>query len=429
MSDTVIRADDLGKFYRIGVRPDRPSTRWKSIQTAISSPFKYLQSVIREPSPEETLWALKGVTFEVESGEVLGIVGRNGAGKSTLLKILSRITRPDTGRAEIRGRVGSLLEVGTGFHPELTGRENIYMNGTILGMRKKEVDKKFDEIVNFAEVERFLDTPVKFYSSGMYVRLAFAVAANMEPEILIVDEVLAVGDASFQKKCLGKMDDIGNKDGKTILFVSHSIDTISRLCPKTIVLESGAINFYGNTQEAIQKYLQANCRTKAIQKWEPSFEEKNKSIYFLEARVHTVNGNVQEQFDVTEAIGITFSFRVMIDDLVFTHGCNLFNEEGVNILNSHDIISGMSNKTHSKGDYSVTVWIPSNFLAEGVIDVGLAILTQIPFKIHIHEHNVLTFKVVDRLSGKSARGEYLGNFPGVVRPILKWEAHNASKLN
>jgi lipopolysaccharide transport system ATP-binding protein len=225
-NNLAIRVDNLGKRYRIGARQKQPNTLRERIENLVASPFDYLRSTLRGPSEEEILWALKDVSFEIQQGDVVGIIGRNGAGKSTLLKILSRITEPTSGRAEVNGRVGSLLEVGTGFHPELTGRENIYLNGAILGMRKAEIDRQFDEIVDFAEIEKFIDTPVKRYSSGMYVRLAFAVAAHLEPEILLVDEVLAVGDAAFQKKCLGKIGDVA-REGRTVLFVSHNMAAIS----------------------------------------------------------------------------------------------------------------------------------------------------------------------------------------------------------
>jgi len=225
MKDIAICVDKLSKRYRIGARQKREATLRKRLGNMLASPFEYLRASLRPPTEDETLWALRDVSFEVQHGEVLGIIGRNGAGKSTLLKILSRITEPTSGTAALYGRVGSLLEVGTGFHPELTGRENIYMNGAILGMRRAEIDAKFDEIVDFAGVEKFIDTPVKRYSSGMYVRLGFAVAAHLEPEILIVDEVLAVGDAEFQKKCLGKMGEVA-KGGRTVLFVSHNMASV-----------------------------------------------------------------------------------------------------------------------------------------------------------------------------------------------------------
>jgi lipopolysaccharide transport system ATP-binding protein len=253
MSDTVIRVENLGKRYRIGLKEKAPKTLREAMTGLVGAPFKYLRTVLREPTPDEVIWALKDVSFEVKQGEVVGIIGRNGAGKSTLLKILSQITEPTCGYAEIRGRVGSLLEVGTGFHPDLTGRENTYLNGTILGMKKWEIDRCFDEIVAFAEVDKFIDTPVKFYSSGMYTRLAFAVAAHLQPEILIVDEVLAVGDIQFQEKCLGKMEDVA-KEGRTVLFVSHNMGAIRTLCKRGILLSQGSSVVDGSIDKVIGYY-------------------------------------------------------------------------------------------------------------------------------------------------------------------------------
>lgn len=248
----IVRIENLGKQYQLGARRGSYRTLRESLSDFVRAPFQNL----RARNTKGTLWALKDVSFEVNPGEVVGIVGRNGAGKSTLLKILSRITEPTTGRVELYGRVGSLLEVGTGFHPELTGRENIYLNGAILGMRRSEIERKFDEIVDFAEIEDFLDTAVKYYSSGMYMRLAFSVAAHLEPEILVVDEVLAVGDAAFQKKCLGKMNDVANH-GRTVLFVSHNMAAIQQLTRSCILLKSGALAFFGETEQAIQRYTQS----------------------------------------------------------------------------------------------------------------------------------------------------------------------------
>lgn len=246
MNDIVINVKDLSKLYLLG-----ESQAYRTLRESINSFF--LKTLKRRKSSREFIWALKDISFEVKKGEVIGIIGRNGSGKTTLLKILSRITPPTEGRAEVLGRAGSLLEVGTGFHPELTGRDNIFLNGAILGMRKKEITRKFDEIVNFAEIERFIDTPIKHYSSGMYVRLAFAVAAHLEPEILLVDEVLAVGDIAFQKKCLGKMGDVA-ESGRTVLFVSHQMNQIRRLCQRCIWLDSGKIKKIGNTVEIVSAY-------------------------------------------------------------------------------------------------------------------------------------------------------------------------------
>lgn len=257
----IIQVNDLSKIYRIGAKEQRYKTFREAVVDAITAPIRNLRRLSRltnfeknNKSENDSIWALKNVSFEINQGEVVGIIGRNGAGKSTLLKVLSRITEPTTGDIKIYGRIASLLEVGTGFHPELTGRENIYLNGTILGMRKSEIQSKFDEIVEFSEIEKFLDTPVKYYSSGMYVRLAFAVAAHLEPDILLVDEVLAVGDAAFQKKCLGKMGDVA-REGRTVLLVSHNMSAISFLCPKVIFLNSGCLDFYGETSAGIDKYL------------------------------------------------------------------------------------------------------------------------------------------------------------------------------
>lgn len=262
MSDVAIRVEDLGKEYRIGGKQEVYRTLRDSLSDMITAPFRRARSLLRGQAYgaaglEETIWALKDVSFEVKHGEVVGIIGRNGAGKSTLLKILSRITEPTEGYADIYGRVGALLEVGTGFHPELTGRENVYLNGAILGMSREEIDRKFDEIVDFAEIEKFIDTPVKHYSSGMGLRLGFAVAAHLEPEILVVDEVLAVGDSAFQKKCLGKMGEAATQ-GRTVLFVSHNMAAVQGLCERGIVLKQSKLVYEGDAESAIFNYMHVN---------------------------------------------------------------------------------------------------------------------------------------------------------------------------
>jgi lipopolysaccharide transport system ATP-binding protein len=261
MDDVVLRVEGLSKQYRIGVKLDGYKTLRETLTDGFVAPFRRTMKLLRGQASsaavmDEKIWALKDVSFEIKRGEVVGIIGRNGAGKTTLLKILSRITEPTEGQAEIRGRVGSLLEVGTGFHPELTGRENIHLNGSIMGMRKAEIELKFDEIVDFAEIEKFIDTPVKHYSSGMYVRLAFAVAAHLEPEILLVDEVLAVGDAAFQKKCLGKMGEVA-KEGRTVLFVSHNMTAVQYLCGRSILLDRGEVILDGPATQVVDRYLLA----------------------------------------------------------------------------------------------------------------------------------------------------------------------------
>jgi lipopolysaccharide transport system ATP-binding protein len=290
MGESVIRVEDLGKKYRIGGPREAYGTLRDVLGSTMRAPLRTLSA---RRARQQEFWALRGVSFEVGHGDVLGVIGRNGAGKSTLLKILSKVTHPTTGRAEVHGRVGSLLEVGTGFHPELTGRENIYLNGAVLGMRRSEIQARFDEIVAFAEVEQFLDVPVKRYSSGMYMRLAFAVAAHLEPEVLIVDEVLAVGDANFQKKCLGKMRTVA-REGRTVIFVSHNMAAVRTLCSSAIVLERGEIVREGSTGDCIAFYSERNAQHRGIS-WArpPELERRPLTIIGVEA---TLRG---EQPDMT----------------------------------------------------------------------------------------------------------------------------------
>ncbi len=327
-NDTVISVENLSKSYLIG--HDGPQERYHSLrETLVRHGKNYVRKaidmargrqIIQGDSIEE-FWALKDVSFEVKRGEVLGIIGRNGAGKSTLLKILSRITEPTSGRVTLNGRVASLLEVGTGFHPELTGRENIFLNGAILGMSKVEIRKKFDEIVDFAGVEKFLDTPVKRYSSGMYVRLAFAVAAHLEPEILIIDEVLAVGDAEFQKKCLGKMQDVA-KDGRTVLFVSHNMNAINTLCGRALLLENGKVSLSGLIENVVTAYLNRNSEPHVL-------AETLVSCTIVRAE----DGNVCQAFNAGENVSLNFRIHKIIEtrkNLAFT----IYNSLGVGIVSA-----------------------------------------------------------------------------------------------
>ena len=308
MNNVVIKVDSLGKRYRIGARLKASHSRREALVRALGAPCRYLRSALTAPTEEETLWALRDASFEVQRGEVVGIIGRNGAGKSTLLKILSHITEPTEGRAEIRGRVGSLLEVGTGFHPELTGRENVYLNGAILGMKKAEIRRKFDEIVSFAEVERFIDTPVKRYSSGMFVRLAFAVAAHLEPEIMLVDEVLAVGDVAFRNKCLGKMDAVA-REGRTILFVSHNMAAVRNLCGRAMVLDQGRVTCDAAIDEAIGAYLAAMEKTRRVALAEREDRRGSGVLRFKSITFEDVNGR-----PLTAAMpGQSLRVRVTID--------------------------------------------------------------------------------------------------------------------
>lgn len=307
MSDIAVRVKNLGKLYRIGGQ-QRYKRFTETVVDTLTAPLHRLRRLGQPIPPAEALWALKDVSFEVKQGEVVGIIGRNGAGKSTLLKILSRITEPTEGEARVYGRVGSLLEVGTGFHPELTGRENIYLNGAILGMRKTEIDRKFDEIVAFAEIEKFLDTPVKRYSSGMYVRLAFSVAAHLEPEVLVVDEVLAVGDAQFQKKCLGKMSEVAS-GGRTVLFVSHNMGAVGQLCSTSIWLDQGKVKTAGATLSIITAYLKSNDTSGGS--GESTFAENpQKEAQLRQVRLLNEEGNSVQQFNCDQPLTIEFLIQV-----------------------------------------------------------------------------------------------------------------------
>lgn len=298
MSDSIIQVENLSKRYVIGHQRAKDDGLRHVLEAAVRNPLQWLRARTRAASKErEEFWALKDVSFDVKRGEVVGIIGRNGAGKSTLLKILSRITQPTSGRIHIKGRVASLLEVGTGFHPELTGRENVFLNGAILGMKRAEIGEKFDEIVAFADVEQFLDTPVKRYSSGMYVRLAFAVAAHLEPEILVVDEVLAVGDAEFQKKCLGKMKDVSTKEGRTVLYVSHNLTSIRDLCHSAVLLKRGAIEMIGDCQQVIALYMGQHSPSETLAVPRPSPEILHRA-YVTNASIEMPDGRAALTFPI-----------------------------------------------------------------------------------------------------------------------------------
>ncbi|HVO41715.1 MAG TPA: ABC transporter ATP-binding protein, partial [Aggregatilineales bacterium] len=345
---------------------------------------------------------------------------RNGAGKSTLLKIMSRITEPTEGGIDLVGRVGSLLEVGTGFHPELTGRENIYLNGAILGMSRPEIDRKFDEIVAFSEIERFLDTPAKRYSSGMYMRLAFAVAAHLEPEILLVDEVLAVGDASFQKKCLNKMEGISH-EGRTILFISHDMAAVTRLCPRTLLLNEGKMIKDGPTPEVISTYLQSGLNTMAAREWSRLETAPGNDIVRLRAvRVRGENGEIASAVDIRRSVGIEMEFEVLKGGTVLVPNLHVFNEDGVRLFITSDLNPAWRKTPREAGRYVSTAWIPGNFFSEGTIVVEAAISTMDPVIVHFDEHDAVAFQVVDSLDGDSVRGDYAGPMPGLLRPLLNW---------
>lgn len=414
----IIIVENVGKRYRLGQSQAPYSTLRESIVDAVRSPFK---KFTQSRDSAQTVWAVDDISFEINAGEVVGLIGRNGAGKSTLLKMLSRITEPTRGRILLYGRVGSLLEVGTGFHSELTGRENIYLNGAILGMSRHEIVRKFDEIVTFAEVEKFIDTPVKHFSSGMYLRLAFAVAAQLEPEILLVDEVLAVGDARFQRKCLDKMQDVG-KQGHTVIFVSHNMSAITRLCPRTILLDHGRVLSDGPSHIVASEYLSGSLGTTAAREWTDSSNAPGDHIARLRAvRVRSETGEITDVADISKPLAIEMEFDVLQDGHVLVPNYHFFNEHGVYVFLAADTDPTWRHRPRPQGHYVSTAWIPGNLLAECTMIVGAAVTTPEPEVIHFFEREAVAFQVVDKIEGDSTRGGYSGNIPGVVRPMLKWD--------
>lgn len=369
----IISVQNLGKSYKLGLEAEKYPTFREAIVGAVKAPFRNLRDLSERASGEELFWAAKDISFDVYRGEVIGIIGRNGAGKSTLLKMLSRITEPTEGRIVMRGRVASLLEVGTGFHPELSGRENIFLNGSILGMRKVEIQRKFDEIVAFSEVEKFLDTPVKRYSSGMYVRLAFAVAAHLEPEILIVDEVLAVGDAEFQKKCLGKMQDVARGEGRTVIFVSHNMSAVQRLCSRGLLMRQGRMIKDGPVNDVVNEYLAMLTRTA-----ETAFDadspdrQGNGAVRFIGARALNEEGQPAKSLIAGKPAAFEFSYRnvrgVSKANIFFT----IYNHLGIAVTNVDMNLTGFG-PTELGAEGTATCRFPTIPLPLGQYRVAAAI--------------------------------------------------------
>jgi lipopolysaccharide transport system ATP-binding protein len=418
-----IAVENLSKRYIIGHQAAKGDGLRHAIENGIRAPLRWIRSGgRRNGSTREEFWALRDVNLQIKAGEVVGIIGRNGAGKSTLLKVLSRITDPTRGRIRIRGRVASLLEVGTGFHQELTGRENIFLNGAILGMTRAEIKRKFDEIVAFSGVEKFIDTPVKRYSSGMYVRLAFAVAAHLEPEILVVDEVLAVGDAEFQKKCLDKMDAVGHT-GRTILFVSHNMQAITRLCGRCILLENGKIRLDGHSHRVASAYLSSGFGTSAVREWPDMSNAPGDDVVRLCAvRVRDENGDLADNFDIRRPIGVELEYEVLESGHVFHPHFGLLNEDGILLFVAQDVDPEWRRQGRPAGRYVSTGWIPGNLLAEGPMSVWATIMTLDPEVIRADAQDAVLFRVVDCLEAKdTSRGDYPRPIPGVLRPMLRWE--------
>jgi len=414
----IVKIERVSKRYQLGGLHPGYQTFRALLGGALLAPFRRRA---KQDGADTTLWALREINLTVQPGELIGIIGRNGAGKSTLLKILSRVTKPTTGRIEMYGRVGSLLEVGTGFHPELTGRENVYLSGAILGMRRSEIERNFDEIVAFSELEKFIDVPVKRYSSGMYVRLAFSVAAHLEPEILIMDEVLAVGDAAFQQKCLDKMHNI-RQQGRTIFFVSHSMSAVMRLCRRVILLHEGSILGEGDTQTVVNHYLSASWNIAPEREWLVAEDAPGNDVARLSrVRVLSETGTPATAFDIRSPIYIEVVYDVLAAGHLLAPQIELYNEEGVHVFCSHDTSAEWRHKTREVGRYASVISIPGNMLAEGMLRAHVSIMSHVPVTtLHAQERNAVAFQVLDREQGDSARGDYIGPIPGVVRPLLDW---------
>ena len=406
--EPAITVTHLSKQYTRGA-----SGSYLALRDVLTAAFRK-----KEKKESNRFWALNDVSFDVQKGERIGIIGRNGAGKSTLLKIISRITPPTKGKVILEGRVASLLEVGTGFHPELTGRENIYLNGAILGLKKSEIQSRLDEIISFSAVETFIDTPLKHYSSGMQMRLAFSVAAHLDADILLIDEVLAVGDMEFQKKCIGKMEEISTGKGKTILFVSHNMNYITAFCNKAILLDRGEKKMEGDAASVVNAYLSSLQQKKE----DVPHVEGNGIVRLLGVETINRNGHQNAGYTVSEEVGIRMHYEVLKDGHTLWLGHNIHNMNGVNVFDTHSVNTELYSKPHHTGIYSATVWIPPHLLNTGNYFISTAIFNHLQQVIHVYEKEAVLFNITEDFSSElTARGMSPGDFPGIVRPLLHWQ--------
>ncbi|MDB5287278.1 MAG: transporter ATP-binding protein [Mucilaginibacter sp.] len=429
MSDIAIKVENLSKAYQLGDfgtgSLGRDIDRWWAKVRGKEDPFLKIgeanDRAIKGTS--DIVWSLKDINLEINQGDAIGIIGKNGAGKSTLLKVLSRITSPTQGNIKIKGRIASLLEVGTGFHPELTGRENIYLNGAILGMRKKEISRKFDEIVDFSGIERYIDTPVKRYSSGMYVRLAFAVAAYLESEILIVDEVLAVGDAEFQKKCLGKMNDVSKGEGRTVLFVSHNMAAISNLCQKTSLLKNGSLQAFDYTRAIIDRYIISEKQYEAeVTGTDIKVTRQCSKANFYALRLLSESRGLTTSFAIDEEVIVSFEYDILEDNTMLYPSIHLNDIMGTCILATFNGLSAnlnndlYSKKPLNKGRYRSVCKISANLLNNKTYSINAFLVPTDDADLGIAE-DILTFSIEE--TGAMTK-EYTGDWAGLIRPKLDW---------
>jgi len=429
MNDIAIEIENVSKEYRLGIINHgmlyKDLQSWWAKITGKEDPNSLIMSndISKQIDKQGRFWALQDISFKIKKGDLIGIIGRNGAGKSTLLKIISKITTPTSGIIKINGRISSLLEVGTGFHPELSGRDNVYLNGAILGMKKREINNKFDEIVDFSEIGKFIDTPVKRYSSGMYVRLAFAVAAHLQPEILLLDEVLAVGDARFQKKCLGKMEEVSKNEGRTILFVSHNMSSIASLCKRGILLGNGRMVIDSSAVGAVQHYYMENSSFLGeISDFKDSEKSGDDIASILNAKIINSQGVVATEFNIHEDIIIEYEYSVTKDNHKLNPNINLYNIQGVRIIISIDSLldpDGALKK--KKGVYKARCIIPGNLLNDGSYYIDLLLHTYETNTCHFVVRDALRFTIVDPMDETKTRGDYRGEWAALIRPALKWE--------
>ena len=429
MSDVVVRAEGLGKKYLIGHQSQ--GARYTTLRDVMARTARGLgrsaMSMLRgrqllSGDDIEEFWALRDISFEISRGDVVGVIGRNGAGKSTLLKVLSRITDPTAGRVVLSGRTASLLEVGTGFHPELTGRENIYLNGAILGMRRAEVREKFDEIVDFAEVAKFLDTPVKHYSSGMYVRLAFAVAAHLEPEILIVDEVLAVGDTSFQKRCLGKIGSVA-KQGRTVLFVSHNMGAVQSLCRRAILLDGGRIKADGDVHSVVAQYLSLGLHESGARRWDNLQSAPGDDIVRLRSVcARNKRGEIISHASIRDEWSLEIEFQVLRPGYKINVNVFVYGDSGELLFVTGDFQTDRwQERSRDPGTHYSRCLIPADMLNDGTLRVLIGLVTP-PSTLRALAEDAITIRLIEETNFGGARGHYPAPWPGgAIRPLLHWE--------
>jgi lipopolysaccharide transport system ATP-binding protein len=421
----VIKVEQLSKAYQLGQFSSGTLSndlkRWWELTRGREDPFlKVGETNVRtEKGDSNIVWSLKDINFTVNQGETIGIIGRNGAGKSTLLKLLSQVTSPTSGSIKIKGRIASLLEVGTGFHPELSGRENIFLNGAILGMRKAEIHRKFDEIVEFSGVERYIDTPVKRYSSGMYVRLAFAVAAHLESEILIVDEVLAVGDAEFQKKCLGKMSDVSRKEGRTILFVSHNLQAVRQLCEKGICLKHGQVSLIGTSENVVSEYISGDGGGTSFDRVIDSESNCNNSFEFT--RISIVDANFQpiESYFISKEYFIQIDYRVKKRGPKMKLSVVLSGIDGTTLFGTLNNLESDALDIIDPGNYQSKIKLPGNFFNNGTFTISFHTFNE--YDVSISAEDILIFETID---DGVLKGNFLGGYGGYIRPKLEWKTTN-----